>query len=181
MNLMVGASGVSLTFTGNGKFTLSPARSQFTLQGNLLGTQTTIDDITADGYDYVKTSPATTYTKTASGTNSTFGVGGNVVSGIGNLKNPTLIGIETVDGYQTYHLHGTSVAATPDPTATTPASPANEDLWVKTQNFYPVKVTMNEDTTTAGQATTDNVTITFTSWNTGLTIAVPPPSEVTNG
>jgi len=181
MNLTVGASGVSLNFTGNGKFTQSPARSQVILQGNLLGTETTVDDITADGYDYVKTSPATKYSKTTAGTDSTFGVGGGAVNGIGNLKNPTLVGIETVDGYQTYHLHGTSAAPTPEPNASTPASPANEDLWVKTQNFYPVKVTLTENSTTAGQSTTANITLTFTSWNTGLTVAVPPPSEVTNG
>jgi hypothetical protein len=180
LNLNITAGGTTLTFTGNGKFTQSPARSELTLKGNFLGTDTTIDDITADGYDYTKTTPSTTtkYVKAPIGADSTIGIGGSSINTIADLNSPTLVGIETINGAPAYHLRGTVTTPTPEANASTPSGPATEDLWVKTSNFYPVKAALSSDSTTAGQKTTTLITVTFTSWNTGITINVPPPSDI---
>ncbi len=177
----ISASGLNIVFTGNGKFTKSPPRAELILHTSLLGTTVTIDDITAGGYDYTKTTPSKTtkYVKTKSNSSSGLGVSGGSFTDFGSIGNPTLVGTETVDGYQTYHLRGTPTTATP--TAGSSSTPGTEDLWVKTDNFYPVKAMLTQTSSVSGQTASENLTITFTSWNTGLTINVPPANDVVNG
>jgi hypothetical protein len=85
-----------------------------------------------------------------------------------------------VNGHQVYHLRGTLVAPTPAATSSTD-TPTTEDLWVRTDNFYPAKVMISSTSTTAGATSTATATITFTSWNTGLTITIPPAKDVVSG
>jgi hypothetical protein len=182
LKLDVVASGVTISFTGTGKLTQSPERSEINLHGSFLGQSIQVDDITAGGFDYTKTTPSKTtkYVKTASGTGSSLGVGGGTITSFGNLHSPTLVGIETVNGHQVYHLRGTLVAPTPAATSSTD-TPTTEDLWVRTDNFYPAKVMISSTSTSAGATSTATATITFTSWNTGLTITIPPAKDVVSG
>ena len=176
-------AGVVRTLTGNGKFTQLPVRSEVILTSTISGTTITVDDITAGGYDYIKTTPyyLTKYTQTPAGNNSTLGVGGGSINNIEKLNDPTLMGTETVDGYQTYHLRGTLAAPTPEANTSTPSIPFTEELWVKTLDFYPVKAVLTATSTADGQSPTVVITVIFLLWNAGLTVNVPPPSEIENG
>ena len=189
MTINVGIGANSIAFTGGGKITRNPNRSDVNFSGSLLG-QTFADEIITDGNDsYSKSTPSTTgdkWLKTTGGASGTSGLGvdPSSLTSFGNLKNVTLVGTETINGHQAYHLKGTVLSGTPTPVTGTPTASTDtnqEDLWVLTDNFYPLKVNVVSSTTVAGTATTSTVVITFKTWNTGITISVPPPSDVTTG
>ncbi len=98
------------------------------------------------------------------------------------LSQPTLVGAETIRGIAVYHLHGAQQLASGIGSTT-------EDFYVRQEGAYPVRVgihgavtvpTPASDTTGAGgrPAASVQVTIDFTSVNSGLTIALPPSSQV---
>lgn len=181
--LGIASSGLTINFTGTGKLTKSPARSELVLHGTLLGVTETVDTITDGNTSYTLTTPGQTtkWVKTT-GSGSALPGSGSSITNYGDLQNPTLIGTETLNGHQVYHLSGKLLDATPTAGSTTSATSATtEELWVRTDNFYPAKVAINGTTTSSGATSTVNVVLTFTSWDTGITIALPPPSDVTNG
>jgi hypothetical protein len=178
--LTLTASGTIITFTGTGKLMKSPPRSELILHGTFFGVTKTIDTITDGNTSYTKTTPSTStkWVKTT-GSGSALPGGGSSITNYGDLQNPTLIGTETLNGYQVYHLSGKLVA--PTSTVGSTATPTTEDLWARTDNYYPAKVAINSVTALSGTPATVNVVLAFTSWDTGLTIALPPPGDVVNG
>ena len=182
----LGATG-NVTFTGSGKLTRTPNRSDINFSGSLLGQTFTDETITDGNISYSKTIPSTSggkwvKTTVSSSTGSGLGVDPSSLTNFGNLQNATLVGTETINGHQAYHLKGTLASGTPTPTTGTPAAGADtaqEDLWVRTDNFYPLKVSFSSTSTAGGTTSTTTATITFKTWNTGITISLPPPSDVT--
>jgi outer membrane lipoprotein-sorting protein len=153
------SSGTSFTGTGSGKFTTSPGRASMTLTATVSGQQVEIDIITDD-------TTSTTYTRIpllsdkwtkASTSSSGFGAGS---VGTFNLQNATLLGTEQLNGVTVYHLQGqdTTDAGTKD------------DFYVRTDTYQPVRV--------VAKSSDSSATIDFTSFNTGITIDLPPASQV---
>jgi hypothetical protein len=94
------------------------------------------------------------------------------------LQNPTLVGTETINGFQTYHLRGT-VQAPVTPGANQKIETTTEDLWVRQDNYYPAKIVAHGGGSNNGTSVTVDVTATFTAWNSGITITPPPADQVT--
>jgi hypothetical protein len=94
------------------------------------------------------------------------------------LQNPSLVGTETINDVQTYHLHGT-VQAPVTPSAGQSIETTTEDLWVRQSDYYPVKIVAHGAGTNKGTSITLDVTATFIAWNSGVTITPPPPDQVT--
>jgi hypothetical protein len=153
-------------------------------------------EIIADGNTlYTRTSDSTSSSNSGEWIKTTIrsGQAGNVLNffystaflDYKQLSDPQLIGDETVDGHQTRHIHVTI------PTSTLlqqiPASErqqislrASEDLWIARDTSYPVRVTQSLTLSESGISfngvsigLTGNLTMDFTSWNTGLTIPLP--------
>jgi hypothetical protein len=94
------------------------------------------------------------------------------------LQNPGLVGTETINGVQTYHLRGT-VETPVTPGANQSIETTTEDLWVRQDNYYPMKIVAHGGGSSKGTSVTVDVTATFTAWNSGITITPPPPDQVT--
>ena len=180
---------VNTQLTGNGELTRTPPRSHVTLNATISGISVTVEDITDGTTQYNKTtSPSLpsngkwmkTTVSSTDPSNVSFG------SLYTNIKNPKLVGTEKVNGNDAYHITGTPIEDTP--TAGTPAtsttSTATEDIWVKTNNFYPVKLSIT-GTSASGSGLVDtgtsNTVVTFTKWDSGVSIAVPSPDQVSAG
>jgi hypothetical protein len=89
---------------------------------------------------------------------------------LNGLKNVTLVGSDTVDGTAVWHIKGT----------TTPTTQSGEsgtaDLYVTKDKYLPKKVV---ETVTGSAAGT--FTLLFTSYDTGITIDLPPADQVQSG
>jgi hypothetical protein len=94
------------------------------------------------------------------------------------LQNPGLVGTETINGMQTYHLRGT-VQTPVTPGANQSIETTTEDLWVRQSDYYPVKIVAHGGGSSKGTTVTVDVTATFTAWNSGVTITPPPPDQMT--
>jgi hypothetical protein len=94
------------------------------------------------------------------------------------LQNPGLVGTETIDGVQTYHLRGT-VQTPVTPGANQNIETTTEDLWVRQSDYYPAKIVAHGGGSNKGASFTVDVTATFTAWNSGVTFTPPPPDQVT--
>jgi hypothetical protein len=94
------------------------------------------------------------------------------------LQNPGLVGTETINGAQTYHLRGT-VQAPVTPGANQSIETTTVDLWVRQSDYYPMKIVAHGGGSNKGATITVDVTATFTAWNSGVTITPPPPDQVT--
>jgi hypothetical protein len=97
---------------------------------------------------------------------------------IEQLQDPGLVGTETINGAQTYHLRGT-VQASVTPGANQSIETTTEDLWVRQSDYYPIKIVAHGGGSNKGTTITVDVTATFTAWNSGVTITPPPPDQVT--
>jgi hypothetical protein len=87
------------------------------------------------------------------------------------VHNPVVIGAETVNGQQTWHVQGVNLAQS--------AGTARrlEDVWVRRSDFYPVQIQIHTVPDLKGTPTTDNrvlnVMLQFQQWDTGITIDLP--------
>lgn len=178
MNFSFTTQGTTATGTGGGKVTMNPNRSDLqlafplTISGTSYNLQYEVITDGNDSYTMISSTPdipgfttSGMWTKgAADSSNNPFGNTsqfGNFTSGLGT---PTLVGVETVNGVSVYHLKGTD--------ATTPGSTI--DLYVRKDNYQPVKADYTETGTSSG-----NFTLVFTGYNTGISIAVPPASQIT--
>jgi hypothetical protein len=196
---------------GSGKLTKSPARNDITLTIPLFGSQNSIEAIT-DGSDlYVNPGNLASVLggsqgATLNGKWIKIPVGMQIptVLDYSHLKNLKLIGGETVNGKDTWHIQGTlsapsgSGTSSADPGASATATavatqyglsvqPVTEDLWFAKDTYFPVQFKLHFAASVAkapaiggGKATgsgpasvTSDGTVTFTQWNSGLTITVP--------
>lgn len=165
-------SGTTANGTGNGTITKSPQRAQISLTLTASGTSFTLQEITdsVTNTGYTKISgldlpgfSGDKWTKTSlGGAQSLFDT--SQFTDYSNFQDVKLAGSETVNGVKVWHLTGTTNAA---------GANATDDLYVRQDNYYPVKAVVKS--TGSDQGT---VTIDFTGVNTGATIALPPASEV---
>ncbi len=124
-----------------------------------------------------------------------------------HLKNVKLVGSEKINGKDTWHVQGTlsldngtpnpSVSATATAVATSAGlttQPVTEDLWFLKDSYFPAKLLVHLSATVAnvpgfggsggakgssGPAQIVNdATLTFTAWNSGITITPPSPDQV---
>jgi hypothetical protein len=153
------SSGTTFDGSGSGKFTTTPGRASMTITANVSGQQVEIDIVSDDA-------TSTTYTRIpllsdkwtkAASDSSGFSTGS---LGSFEMTNPTLVGTEQLNGTSVYHITGTDST---DATAT-------DDLYVRTDNNQPVRYSVKSTGSTA--------TIDFTSFNTGISIDLPPADQV---
>jgi hypothetical protein len=149
VSLTTTIQGHDTPLTGTGKYLKSPHRLSMDLSMPYQGTTVTLSVVEDDTSTYAKDSLTNHWTKSPQ-TDSTsltdFGV-----------KSPTLVGQETLNGVQTYHVKGTDKDGNP------------EEYWFKTDTFFLVKGTFhqkNSDSVLTG-------TVTITNWNGNVTIAIP--------
>lgn len=175
---------VTSSETGNGKLTTNPQRSDITFSGttSVGSTQApSSGEVITDGTTaYIKTAGQTMWTKLSSADvqNSAGGAAaGAGLTSLTNLKNIQFVGAETINGVGTWHVKGdTSGSASASGISGTVTGTVN--LWVRQDNFYPVKIVVHQDVTSSqGNGTVDE-TVQFTSWDTGLTITPPPADQV---
>jgi hypothetical protein len=85
---------------------------------------------------------------------------------LGKAKTARLIAVETLDGVHVYHLQS-SVTTTTIMGTTTISSTTVTDYYVRQDNYRPVKFVANSS---GGANLTSTVTLTFTAYDTGVTI-----------
>lgn len=176
MNMTTTTAGTSLTFTGDGKITKSPDRIEITMSTSISGQSITFDIIgdTASNTGYFKLSGITlpgvnssTWYKSSGGSSAASAlspISASTFSQLSQLSNAKLLGTEQLGGTSVWHLQGTSTVSG---TATT------VDMYVRQDNYRPQRIVAQSTGTTPL-----NMTINFTGYNTGLTIPLPPASQV---
>ncbi len=168
-SLLGGASGAGansntgFALTGNGKFTANPARNDISVSAALFGSQTTLEVLTDGSTAYLKgldslfgASGSGKWVKVSLGSASVSAT--DFASAYDHLQNATLIGTETINGHQTWHLRGTldlsgATSASPGASATATAvakqfglsstSTATEDVWIEQNTYYPVRIAID--------------------------------------
>jgi hypothetical protein len=124
-----------------------------------------------------------------------------------HVKNAKLIGSEKINGKDTWHVQGTLNVdtGTPNPGASATATavatsagvtaqPVTEDMWFLKDTYYPAKFVVHISASaanlpsiggTGGSAATsgpaqivNDATLTFSAWNSGITITPPSPDQV---
>lgn len=166
------AGGQTISGTATGKLTKSPPRNDITFNLTANSQQLvfeTITDGTTNTTYTMFTQPAVLatgkWTKTAS-SSSASPFDASQFTDYSQIKNPTLVGKDTINGVAVWHLTGQDTAA---------GETGNVDLYVRQDNYYPVEI--------KGQASSSetnlNITLIFTSVNTGnISISLPPASQV---
>ncbi len=95
---------------------------------------------------------------------------------LGKAKTAHLIGVETLDGVSVYHLQS-SVTTTTTIGGTSIASTTVTDDYVRKDNYRPTKIVSKASiqgvSATASSSTTSTTTLTFTAYDTGVTIDLP--------
>lgn len=199
VNGSVAGFAASTTVTGNGKLTTNPNRVDALVQSpGIAGFGAINTEVIQDGSDiYTKNGSATKpWTKNSGILANLPGLSFTDLLDYQKLHNAQFIGEDTINGHKAWHLRaglsdlitGSSAAATA--TAISQQSGAQnsltEDLWIREDTYFPAQLTLTTKTSLAsagagtaisGTINTDE-TLTFTAWNTGITITVPPPSEV---
>lgn len=166
------ANGQTISGTATGKLTKSPPRSDITFNLTSNGQQIafeTISDGTTNTTYTMFTAPAALATGKWTKTTGSSGASPFDVSRFtdySQIKHPTLVGKDTINGVAVWHLTGQDTAAD---------APANVDLYVRQDNYEPVEI--------KGQGTSSGtnltITLTFTSVNSGtISISLPPANEV---
>lgn len=179
ITIKVGSTNLAgnITGSGDGKLTTHPQRSSSTINFSVSNTTFAYEIIT-DGKDtYTKQRSEAKWSKNA----VTLPVNPSDSLNYDQMKNPTLVGAETINGITTWHLKSvgqttvTSATATANPTPTTVSG--SEDLWVRQDNAYPVKIII--DASQVGGTAT--ITTQYSAWDTGITIDLPAPDQITSG
>lgn len=152
-----GAAPATTSFNGKGVMTLTPAtRNDVTLTVALLGPQSKIEVLTDSNTLYAQVGGLSSLGISSNGKWIKFSKPSQeqpktVLDSYDYLHNVTLVGSETVNGHDTWHIKGnltTTASGSSSATATAVASQtgvkasgtATEDLWVTKDNYYPAKI-----------------------------------------
>jgi hypothetical protein len=195
----LGTQKFSETMAATGKETLKPRRAQMDMTMNMSGldlTMTTIADYATET-GYVKMSGLSGLPGASSGQwykmsyASLGGLGADtsMYMDYSKLKGATLIGSDRINGVAVWHLRAKedinqSVptlggASTGSSTSSSVGVSATTDYYFRQDNYRPVKAVIASTDTLSGLGTmTMNGEMDFTSFNTGISIALPPPSDV---
>ncbi len=174
-SVAIASAAVTSHTTGTGVVTTHPQRSDLqATTASSLGNQT--DEVITDGSTvYIKTPTQSKWLKVVGNPSSLSGVGGvspTAPVNLGSLQNVSLVGAETIEGYPTWHVRGTTVE-----TASGKSVTSTIDVWVRQDNHYIVQV--KSHSTEGGTSGTVDTEIIFTEWNTDVTITPPAASDVT--
>ncbi len=195
----LGSQKVSETMTATGEETLHPRRSQLDMTLALMGmnlTDTVVVDYAAQT-GYIKMTglggmqgvESGKWYKMSFASLGGLGADSSMYMDYSKLKDATLIGGETVNGVAVWHLRakeamnqaipGSSGATTGSSTSDSVSGTATLDYYFRQDNYRPVKIVMasTDIMTGLGTVTTDGE-MDFTAFNTGVSIALPPASEV---
>ena len=196
----LGSQKVSEAMTASGEETLHPRRSQLDLTMTLMGTNLTDTVIVdyADQTGYIKMTGLGGLSGVESGKWYTMpfaslgGLGADTSMYIdySKLKDATLIGAETINGVAVWHLRakedmsqavpGSAAVATSSSASDSVSGTATLDYYFRQDNYRPVKILLASSDTISGLGTiTTSGAMNFTTFNTGVSIALPPASEVT--
>lgn len=161
----------TISASGTGKLVTQPFREDVSVMAKA-GNQQIASEVLTDGSNvYVKTGTGNTWMQLPA-SQVTGGAGfSTALNDIANLPNAQLIGSETANGIATWHLRGT-----PTRSFGGQSGMVTEDMWVNKSTYQPVRIT-DQAATSRG---TVNSNITFTDWNTGVTVTPPPTSAVTS-
>jgi hypothetical protein len=175
-------SGTTGSITGSAKVTKSPARVEMTITIPYTGTQLSVSFIVdaPTSTVYIKFGPnALGVPSNVWYKDSTTGTLGSSFASIGsqltsptnytNLQNPTLVGSETINGVAVWHIRGTDSSGSTPTAGATSTSGVTDDLYLRQDNYYPVKVVITGDGA--------NLTVNVTSVNTGITITLPANAQ----
>lgn len=180
--LTMTASGQTTNASGSAELTKTPSRVEMSISVPVSGTPISFMFIAdaATNISYAKFGPNSLGLPTTVWYKISIGSAlgsltslGNLASSYANyssLTNTTLVGSDTINGVAVWHIHGTDTSGATPTAGTTPTGSTTVDVYFRKDNYYPVQATI-----TGGGL---NMTITFTGINTGLTIALPPASEV---
>lgn len=177
--------GTTTNGTGSGALTKSPERAKitlsvpFTLEGTTSNVtfDIVVDKATDSTYTRITGLPSVggislgsdQWTKTS--TSAAAGSSPVDVSSlidVDKMKDAKLIGVETLDGVQVYHLRSTGSSATATADATPTTADTTTDIYIRTDNYRVQKITAH----TAGTTPSDT-TLAFTAYDTGVTIDLP--------
>ena len=177
--------GTTTNGTGNGALTKSPERAKITLNipFTLAGTTSTVtfdiivDKATDSTYTRITGLPSVggaslgsdKWTKTStSSAASSSPVDVSSLIDADKMKDAKVIGVETLDGAQVYHLRSTGSSATATVGATPTTGDTTTDIYIRTDNYRVQKITSH----TTGDSPSD-LTLAFTAYDTGVTIDLP--------
>jgi hypothetical protein len=162
----------TITGVGSGKITTSPQRADVTFSLPIAGQQIPLE-VLYDGSTksvYATSSLLSVVSQQSWLKISLAQFGSFDLSPFLNftqLLNVSLAGTETLNGASVYHLTGSD-----SPSGTS----ATLDLYVRTDNYNPVRAVIKLNSVIIGTATLD-----FTGINTGLAIDLPAPGDVVGG
>ncbi len=91
---------------------------------------------------------------------------------LGKAKTAHLRGVETLDGAKVYHLQS-SVTTTTTIAGTSISTTIVTDYYVRQDNYRPVKLVANTSGSGLGSSSVSTTTLTFTAYDTGVTIDLP--------
>lgn len=159
------------TAKGVMKFLVDPARSDAILTLTVAGTTATVEEIDDISAAVVYARPVSA-SVAASGTWKKLSVSDNSLNyaqilAFDNLSNAQLVGEETQQGTAVWHIRGDIIGKSITSTG---------DVYIRKDTYYPVKTVITD----SGAAPTIT-TLTYTAFNTGFSIAIPPDSQVQDG
>lgn len=191
-------SNTPFTANGKGQLTTTPKQVQIAFDNlSVAGFSTSAQVISTDQALYLKVPQLSKWIQADA----------TQVSGLNNvndalnytlLQNVQLVGSETVNGVAAYHLRSTGQPATTANQAASGAAARTTDLWLRQDNYFPLKIVTHVAAQGAGDVSAANgtpqvgsgtpvagttaldQTITFSAWNTGVTITAPSPSDIQN-
>jgi hypothetical protein len=180
-NLTLKTSRGTLSMTGNGKLTTQPKRTDTTVSITIAG-KPILDETITDGQDiYRKVANQPKWNKSSLNKVGFAPSSDFLALDYDQMKGGTLIGSESINGVTTWHLSSMG----PSHGSSTGSAVLTENLWLRQDNYYPVKITLHEvrevpDSITNAQQLYDE-TIIFTQWDKGIIISLPASSEVIGG
>ena len=178
-------SGTTTNGTGSGALTKSPERAKITLNipFTFEGTTSNVtfdiveDKATDSTYTRITGLPSIggislgsdkwTKTTTSSGAGDSP-VDVSSVIDVNKVKDAKRIGVETLDGAAVYHIQSTRSTTTTTVGSTPTTINATTDIYVRTDNYRVQKISSHSTGDTAA-----DVTLTFTAYDTGVTIDLP--------
>jgi hypothetical protein len=178
-------AGTTTTSTGTGALTKSPERAKitlnipFTLEGttNSVTFDIIVDKATDSTYTRIPGLPSVggvplgsdKWTKTTTSSDASDSpVDVSSLIDVDKLKDAKLIGVETLDGANVYHLQSTGSTSTTTEGSTPTTSDSTTDIYVRTDNYRVQKISSHSTGDTAA-----DVTLTFTAYDTGVAIDLP--------
>jgi len=149
-------NGATVGVTGDGALLYkSPGAGRFKFQTTVAGLQVSFEDVSINGTDYTLTIPGNGKWVAKA---STSGLGPSSFTGTSAFK---YVGEENLGGGKAWHASAKDKDGNPF------------DGWIRESDGYPLKYVITQQG--------NSLTLTFDKYNTGVTIAPPPASQVVKG